>query len=300
MPVTIVTPNKVELIDVVNKESMNSDKIYSQLVYYKLLRVANTYASQPRLVLQLNELLTQKANFPMKYKNVNDVPLVNDIMVKWVDFRDEVLKCNYSEEFIVLNFIHRYSLANLRWFLTVECCEREHDPATHDPDLLTINGTDHYIHKIINRGHRFDIDNGSVSPTTFTGGHDPEYFEKVLFEGAALVEGEYVNSVMFPWKQELVKLHDDNELDDAEDVFIKFSSATADFGPVQPPPAGFDTRETLVAWPNGLLIYMNKAGADYLNNFQEATIFSNKGCNYGSMCPPRCNDYFWLEYLPMG
>ena len=302
MPVQIITSSQQELanklienIDFIEKNRWVKDTLDSKL--FGLVR--NIQNNDLNLVINSDDVSIGRVNFLNAYSNQNDLPIMNDITVKWKDFKAEVLKSNINTALIVLNFIHRYDVQNSRWYLCVECCEREANSGDNNPDYLTINKLGHYIYKITNRGYRYDINNGNISESDLSESFDADYFSNVKENGQALDVHKHVNSIAFPWVHELIELYKSSGLDEGDNTYIKFASSSFDYGTPDPAPAqgSVDTRPTCVRWPHGIMIFMNNAGSDLLDNNHGVTIFSNKACNYGSMLPPRSNDYFWPNVL---
>ncbi len=91
----------------------------------------------------------------------------------------------------------------------------------------------------------------------------------------------YARTITFPWTEEVLQMYIDNgSPTGAKLCFGATSYVHANSG------------ESNIAYPHGLVLYLrSSAGQPYLDNYDTISVFHNKGVDYGTLCPSRCNVY---------
>jgi hypothetical protein len=237
------------------------------------------------VVMSLTTLMNAKSDFAKNYF-ADSVPtsFSQSVSVNWNLFSSTVLSGISPADMsnVALNFIHRYDPAFARWYVCVEVVLLNPAPSSMTPD------GDYNVYTVASKLNRYDIVNGSITPSTLP---SPATFDQVYFDhiidanGLKLDVNTNVNSITFPWQSEILKLLTDNNLNNSSnDVLLKIVCCTMDF-------SAFPD-ESDVRWPHGIAMYLTQNGTEYLDNNNYAVIFKNKGADFGSMCPPRCDGYW--------
>lgn len=224
--------------------------------------------------INLTELIAGKMEFPNHYTVQNNPNFAPDIVINLQSLITAVETnggvANMDQ--ILIKLIHRYNGTN--WFLTLVVCEM---------DLVT--------GKIIGEGARFDLNNGAITPSSFTANYDPAYFNHVLCNGQPITPNLYVNSINFPWYQQIMEMKCQNNLPAGPDVYAKFSACTYDYSAYP--------QASLVPFPHIVLIYYYATNhGDYVDDAHYTQQFTNRAADMGGLCPPCCNQYYWPASLP--
>lgn len=231
-----------------------------------------------QLNLSLSELTAAKHGFALKYHATTDpeANFAKDIRVNWTALKNAVESViSWPAEQTLLRFIHRYDEGG--WFLTMECCHVAED------GTIDRNGT------------RFDLRDGGFQVSEgFTANYDQNYFDNVSYEGVPMIRGAQVNYLLFPWSQELKAAALVNNVLDAKDMDIVFSSISYDFGT--------DRSRVGVQWPHSLAFYFSsKDGVDLLDDLSyegSGVLVRNKAYDYADPCPSNCsNSYPWPSFF---
>jgi hypothetical protein len=100
---------------------------------------------------------------------------------------------------------------------------------------------------------------------------------------------KYVKSLTYPWFTEIWAMYNENE--QPPNARINFASVSY---------TGLDKGDTGVEWPHGLALYLtDEHGHDMLNNDQTMILFSYKGADMATQCPPKCGSYIVAPYAVM-
>ncbi|MCB0697544.1 MAG: hypothetical protein KDC07_09285 [Chitinophagaceae bacterium] len=90
----------------------------------------------------------------------------------------------------------------------------------------------------------------------------------------------FVKNLVLPWGNEILQMYLNNG--SPAGAGINFAACSYVATP----------EHANVEWPHGMVVYLtNSTGQPMLDNDNYATIFHNKGADYGTMCPPNCNVY---------
>jgi hypothetical protein len=208
-------------------------------------------------------------------------------MVLWSDFQNMVntITTNPNQQPYVapgdlaIKFIHRFDDKKLVWFLTACLCQMA------PPD---INGN-RAITEV--PGQRYDLTNGLIVPSVFTGDYDPVYFSSLyyLISGNRTVMTPTVEAKwnVFPWNIEILKLYNDDfsTVTPGNPVNLVFDSCSFFCDLTLPNAFGS------VNYPHSVAIYINNGGIDLLDDITPpaSSMFLNKAADYASLCPPSGN-----------
>jgi len=278
MPVKIVNNNneKSRLVPFA-AESTNESSASSME-----FALASVRGSQ--LVLSANALNAVVADFALSYyAGAVGTSFVSHVSINWNLFKNNILTGIAASDFerVAVRFIHRYQPSAMRWFLCAEVLLLKPNKSYTTADGL------YNVYEIDTVGNRYDINNGNMTVSTLPANehHDQEYFTNVIDSNGALDPQVHVKSIIIPWQRELLKMYQDNALDNtANDVLLKFVSCTMD--------CSDDLDQSYIAWPHGIAVYLTQQGTEHVDNNNYAVIFRNKAADFGSMCPPRCDAYY--------
>lgn len=190
---------------------------------------------------------------------------------------------------IALRFVHCYNTATTSLYLRMLICQMQ---------LTTITEYDSQVYQLLNNGCEawYDVAENSLVPTpaascTFS---DPVYLDsfeyKLITEeptGEILAQDggfKFVRTLTFPWEAEIYQMYVDNgsPTDPPDNVRLHFCATS--YTEAEP-------GASAVLWPHGLVLYLEVNDVKLLNNENTITIFSYKGADLGTACPPKCGSY---------
>lgn len=214
------------------------------------------------------------------------------VSLRFQDLKDVVTSFMQAESIneaeVACRFIHRFDTGTNTWFPCLEMA-RMQDLKKTDP-----NGRAEYSITGFQK-YRYDINNG-LSASQLTGSYDPVYFEQVYYPTSLgiekpLIVGQNVQSVVFPWQRELLRLCQQNNLENVTGAKIVLQSIAL-------PPAY--QGDALIAWPHSIAFYMRNAqGQDCLGPNSGNLVFHNQAADVGTSCPTKCNTYHMPQNLPL-
>ncbi len=227
--------------------------------------------------ISLTMLAAGRADFAAHYSVNGNQNFAPDVTVKWDDLKNavEVNGGISNKAEIALRLIHMYD--GTIWFLTMEVCQL---------DMVT--------KKIIAKGNRFTLKNGTVTPSNFPGNYDPNYFSNVLCDNQTISPDRFVNNVIFPWYQQIAEMHCQNNLpDDDPTIFVNFAACSYDYSAYVP-------KASLVPFPHTVVIFMSATEhGDYVDDADYTEMFTNRAADMATVCPPCCDAYYWPATLPV-
>ncbi len=219
-----------------------------------------------------------------------DLGFSRSFMIKWQHFIDQVVNPAITpgntyyipESKLAFKFIHRYDQNTKVWFFTVCTCEMGQPEGNRYP--------------IIEKGPRYDLYNGVITPSEFTGTYDPVYFNDMRYytsQTIPLDPNTYVNNLVLPWQMEIGAMYAQNFVltPPSDTVYMVFACSSI-YCDITTPDA-----RALIEWPHGLVLYLNQGGIDMLDNDSYVTMFTNHGADYATMCPPNCSEYIKPDSL---
>ncbi|WP_276132381.1 hypothetical protein [Polluticoccus soli] len=190
---------------------------------------------------------------------------------------------------IAIRFVHCYNTATASLYLRMQICQMQ---------ATTITDYDNPVYQLLANGCEswYDVAENSIAatPSAACSFSDPVYldsFEYTLEEGSTPQELSadggftYVRTLTFPWEAEIYQMYQDNgaPTDPPDNVRLHFCAAS--YTESEP---GADA----VLWPHGLVLYLEVNDEKLLDNDSTVSMFSYKGCDMATLCPPRCNGYF--------
>lgn len=245
-----------------------------------------TDPTNPMVITQA-EYNEGRINFKNHYflENCNTLFGGQDIVLPWDELNTAVndFMLNTDTEQPALRFVYCYSTDKLRMYLRLQLCKME--------EVAAIAGTYALLMK---DSVWYKIDDGQMVATPDHQLYDELYLDQFYYCDASEcsnqtvqqlsadeTESLYTRNITFPWFQEVVAMYEGNG--SPEDAYICFGACSYVNGSDGNAPVEF---------PHGLVLYLrNSNGEAMLNNENELVIFSNKGCDMGTQCPPTCNVY---------
>lgn len=263
------------------------------------VRLTTTDTQDPAaFVITLDEFNQGMTNFDNHYHLSSGDEFVKDYTIKWQDIQNAVTDYmnNYptvAQENIAMSFTHCYT-EQTSLYLQLLICEMQ-------PTTITENSRQ--VWQILSNGNQSwynlipgNPDPGStvMTPGNMTPANPGPLTTNEYLQSFAYVEGpeadeetladdggfRFVRTITFPWKNEILAMHDDNGPYDGE-VLIHFACASYTEAP----------GDSDVLWPHGMVMYMQDGQTVYLNNESSVVTFHYKGADLGTMCPPKCGAY---------
>jgi hypothetical protein len=251
------------------------------------VKISSIASDDPR-VISLDEYQFGRDNFRMHYYKAPDAEISEfggqDFTVPWSDFYQAVYDFytsnNINPEDVALRFVHCYDQSGNCLFLRMQICTLGtpyNNPQGYQVFPLETTPCAWY-----------ELRNGAITITTDTTLKGVEYFDNMYYKadpGADEYQqlsdavNTYVENLSYPWYTEIYQMYVDNNEPANADIHFASCSYTQ---PVMDPN---------VTWPHGSVMYLSEGSHIYLDNEDYIVVFSNKGCDDGTPCPPNCNVY---------
>lgn len=260
------------------------------------VKISSIQSDDPR-VITFDEYQFGRDNFQMHYYKSPGGPEANvfagqDFTVPWDDFYGAVYDFytanSIDPEDVALRFVHCYDENNNCLFLRLQICSL---------GTPYFNTEGYQVFPLVTTPCAwYELNDGTIASTGDTTLKGSVYFENLYYKAdpgtenyEKLADGvnKYVENFVYPWASEVYAMYTDNE--EPEDASIHFASCSYTDPPV----------ESNVVWPHGNVLYLSTPTHTYLNNDESMVLFSNKGCDMGSLCPPNCDVYI-NPVLPQG
>ncbi|XZF15408.1 hypothetical protein ACTHGU_04660 [Chitinophagaceae bacterium MMS25-I14] len=253
--------------------------------------------AEPTLAMTLDNTNAAKNSFNQRYFLAGGNPnFVKEFTVSWTDFASAVQQILdstlFPEALLMLQFIHRFDASTNTWFLTMGGARRSQDSI----GIVSNNK----LYSVMPSDMRFDLKQGQVTQSAFTGIYDDMYFKSLYYkyDTGALTQlstdtshVKFVSVFTMPWQAEILKVFTDNQVDpDTSNVQLKFSCISPDYH--QP------SALSNVEFPHVGALYLNVNGVDYLDNNTYSDLqFKRKAADMASTNPPYNCQYVWPSAL---
>ncbi len=240
-------------------------------------------------VITLDEYNAGRTNFQTHYflNNCNTQFGGQDMQVAWADFNTAVnnfiTQYNVDPNTVALRFVYCYDAAGNDLYLRLQICTMQQSAtAANTFNLITTHCA------------WYTLQNGSVTATQVNSLSDTNYLNYFYYASGtpctAATEQQlaldvtntlYAQNVTFPWVTEVLEMYKENGLTgNGYLCFGATSYTTANSG------------NAPVAYPHGTVMYLRDAqGNPLLDDNTYVSIFHNKGCDMGTLCPQNCNVY---------
>lgn len=210
-----------------------------------------------------------------------------DFKILWSDLQTAVddFASLYSIplEEVALRFVHCYDPApENALYLRVQLCRLGTTGITsYEKDVFALHTSDSawYQLKEMSMMHT-----GNQETTDATYMNNFVYNETQGSTPVLLADGmsTFVQALVFPWENEILAMYNQNgQPDDAKIHFASTSYVDSNYQGM-----------SAVTWPHGMVMYLENEEGPMLNNDTTALVmFSYKGCDMATTCPPQCNSY---------
>lgn len=200
----------------------------------------------------------------------------DDLEACITDFADEY---DVNPEDIGVRFIHCFNPEDQVLYMRMQLCTMQ---ATDD----VIDG--HRVYSLnleYTAKAWFSVTEGTIAATEDYNQEDESYRNSFYYktpDGSyeLLADGTtFVNSLTYPWYYEIQAMYTQNGSPD--DAKIHFASGSY-----------LVEAEGEIPWPHGLIMYLEDADGDIMMNDNDyISMFTYKGADFGTACPPHCNVY---------
>lgn len=241
------------------------------------------------------ELKAGSEAFAAAYQLANGGAVPGQVSILFQELQDKVAlflrSSKIAEDEVACRFIHRFDLAAKAWY-----------PCLEFNKMVSLGTTDAFgrfeYALTPYPAMRFDLLNG-ITGSTLQGLYDPNYFNNLFFKDPAapqpvakpLTYGVDVQSVVLPWMREILRLCQQNNLENVPGARLVIQSIA------MPPAHPGDTRTSL---PHTIAMYMRDAqGLDRLGLRTDNKVFHNQAADVGTACPTNCSKYLMPADLPM-
>lgn len=238
------------------------------------------------MVISLSDYKQGRINFENHYflADCNSDFGGQDVAIPWDTLAahvDSFIIDNETSD-VAVRLVYCYNTVDCAMYLRAQICRMEETEQMANTFLL-----------VDEMSRWYTITEGDMVATQDNSLYDPAYFDNFYYCGDDVcdvntlqplntdVDGElYAKCITFPWTQEILKMYDQNGR--PEDASICFG-ATSYARPVE---------NSTVKYPHGIVMYLlDKRGKPMLNDRNYIVRFENKGCDYGTLCPPVCSVY---------
>ena len=251
------------------------------------VKISSTQSDDPR-VISLDEYEFGRENFDMHYYKDPGAEQTEfsgqDFKVPWDNFfsavHDFYTTNSIDPENVALRFVHCFDELGNSLYLRMQICSF---------------GTPYFN----NEGYQvfpieatpcawYDLKESSITPSTDTTLKGQAYFDTMFylvdpqgqdFENLDSAVNKYVENFTYPWNSEVYQLYLDNGEPTGADIHFASCSYTA------------TPQQANVVWPHGNVLYLSEGTHVFLDNDDYMVIFSNKGADSGTLCPPDCGVY---------
>ena len=238
------------------------------------------------MVITLDHFNRMREHFKQHYflSNWNSNFGGQDIQIPWSSFslvvQNFINTYNVSPDTVALRFVHCYDSNSNELYLRLQICTMTPDPSKPDTyNLVTTNVA------------WYTIANGSIAPTGVIDLQDQNYLNNFYYCNAAICSPahlvnlasdtgalKFVRNLVFPWTQELHKLHVDNG--SPANASVCFAAAS------------HNNTSPVLDHPHALAIYLRKHdGTPLMDNKEYALEFQMKAADMGTLCPSNCGVY---------
>lgn len=238
-------------------------------------------------VISLQEYIDGKANFSLHYYYTSEQSAFGGktVEIPWVDLYNAVYTFYTANSIpaneVALRFVYCFDTVSGEICYRLQLC-RMINP--HTEGEYTVYDLDDTVCAW------YEIKNGLFNTTADHLLFGQEYLDNFYYktepqsmelECLNTGPGKYVKNIVFPWTEEIYKMYQENNSPQGGGVHFASCSYMH--------PGG---QYSAVEWPHGMVIFLSDAqGQPLLDDQDYITMYHNKGADFGTPCPPSCDQY---------
>lgn len=198
--------------------------------------------------------------------------------------QDYVNQTGVEESEVALRFVHCFEPgSDSQLFVRLQICKMVPSATPPPPGSSEVFDLD------TNGALWYEIKNGAITTTPDESLFGQEYFDNFYYkvepqsqmlEALNAVQDKYVRNLVLPWADEILKMYIQNG--NPPGAGVHFAACSYETSP----------ERANVLWPHGMVIYLSDSnGEPLLDDNNYISLFHNKGADFGTLCPPHCDEY---------